>query len=194
MRSEIADVVDLALAVAAAFDRSGVPYFLGGSLASSLQGEPRATNDIDFVIEIDEARIPLLSAALGTDFDVDETALAEAVRTRGSWNIFYLPFVTKIDLFVKGDAPYDQSEFARRRQVEVRPGKALYLKSPEDSVLRKLRWYVDGGSASERQLRDVIEILSVNSGRLDEGYLDEWARQLAVSDELRRARDQAAAR
>ncbi|MFL5248589.1 MAG: hypothetical protein ACJ79V_12260, partial [Myxococcales bacterium] len=128
------------------------------------------------------------------DFDVDETALAEAVRTRGSWNIFYLPFVTKIDLFVKGDAPYDQSEFARRRQVEVRPGKALYLKSPEDSVLRKLRWYVDGGSASERQLRDVIEILSVNSGRLDEGYLDEWARQLAVSDELRRARDQAAAR
>ncbi|MFL5436106.1 MAG: hypothetical protein ACJ784_16475, partial [Myxococcales bacterium] len=73
--------------------------------------------------------IPLLSAALGTDFDVDETALAEAVRTRGSWNIFYLPFVTKIDLFVKGDAPYDQSEFARRRQVEVRPGKALYLKT-----------------------------------------------------------------
>ena len=188
MRSEIADVVDLALAVAAAFEQSGVLYFLGGSLASSLHGEPRATNDIDFVIEIDEARIPLLSAALGTDFDVDETALAEAVRTQGSWNIFYLPFVTKIDLFVKGDAPYDESEFARRRPVEVRPGKALYLKSPEDSVLRKLRWYVDGGRASARQLRDVVEILRVNAGRLDEGYLDEWARQLAVADELRQAR------
>jgi len=188
MRSEIADVVDLAVAVAAAFEHSGVPYFLGGSLASSLQGEPRATNDIDFVIEIDEARIPRLSAALGTDFDVDETALARAVQTRGSWNIFYLPFVTKIDLFVKGDAPFDQSEFARRRPIEVRPGKALYLKSPEDSILRKLRWYLDGGSASARQLRDVVEILRVNVGRLEEAYLDHWARQLAVAEELRRAR------
>jgi len=194
MPSEIADVVDLALAVAAAFDRSGVPYFLGGSLASSLQGEPRATNDIDFVIEIDEARIARLSAELGTDFDVDETSLAEAVRKRGSWNIFFLPFVTKIDLFVKGDAPFDQSEFSRRRTVEVRPGKALYLKSPEDSVLRKLRWYVDGGRVSARQLRDVVEILRVNAGRLDEGYLDQWAEPLAIADELRRARDRAAAR
>jgi hypothetical protein len=68
--------LDLALAVAAAFDRSGVPCFLGGSLASSLQGEPRATNDIDFMIEIDEERIARPSAELGTDFDVDETALA----------------------------------------------------------------------------------------------------------------------
>jgi hypothetical protein len=194
MPSEIADVIDLALAVAAAFDRSGVPYFLGGSLASSLQGEPRATNDIDFVIEIDEARIARLSAELGTDFDVDETALAEAVRKRGSWNIFFLPFVTKIDLFIKGDAPFDQSEFSRRRTVEVRPGKAMYLKTPEDSVLRKLRWYVDGGRVSAHQLRDVVEILRVNAGRLDEGYLDQWAEPLAVADELRRARDRAAAR
>jgi hypothetical protein len=194
MPSEITDVVDLALAVAAAFERSGVPYFLGGSLASSLQGEPRATNDIDFVVEMEEARVAPLSAALGTEFDIDETALAEAVRNRGSWNIFFLPFVTKIDLFVKGDAPFDRSEFARRRPVEVRPGKMLYLKSPEDSVLRKLRWYVDGGSASTRQLRDVVEILRVNAGRLDEGYLDHWAEQLAVAGELRHARDQAVAR
>jgi len=194
MPSEITDVVDLALEVAAAFDRSGVRYFLGGSLASSLQGEPRATNDIDFVIEMDEARIALLSAELGTDFDIDEGALAEAVRKRGSWNIFFLPFVTKIDLFIKGDAPFDQSEFSRRRTVEVRRGKALYLKSPEDSVLRKLLWYVDGGRVSTRQLRDVVEILRVNAGRLDEGYLDQWAGTLAVADELRHARDQAAAR
>jgi len=194
MPSEIRDVVDLALEVAAAFDRSGVPYFLGGSLASSLQGEPRATNDIDFVIEMDEARVALLSAELGPDFDIDEGALAEAVRKRGSWNIFFLPFVTKIDLFIKGDAPFDQSEFSRRRTVEVRPGKALYLKSPEDSVLRKLRWYVDGGRVSTRQLRDVVEILRVNAGRLDEAYLDEWAGTLAVADELRHAREQAAGR
>jgi hypothetical protein len=51
---------------------------------------------------------------------------------------------------------------------------------------------VDGGRESARQLRDVVEILRVNAGRLDEGYLDQWAEPLAIADELRHARDRAA--
>jgi hypothetical protein len=39
------DVLDVALIVADAIDASGSEYFVGGSVASSLQGEPRATND-----------------------------------------------------------------------------------------------------------------------------------------------------
>lgn len=37
------DAIDVALKVAAALTVVGAEYFLGGSLASSLQGEPRAT-------------------------------------------------------------------------------------------------------------------------------------------------------
>jgi hypothetical protein len=44
------DPLTVALRVAAAIEACGGEYFVGGSLASALQGEPRATNDIDMVI------------------------------------------------------------------------------------------------------------------------------------------------
>ena len=35
--------------LAEVFEELSIPYFVGGSLASSLYGIPRATNDVDFV-------------------------------------------------------------------------------------------------------------------------------------------------
>jgi hypothetical protein len=185
------DALDVALAAARAFESTGIAYFLGGSMASSLQGEPRATNDIDFVLDLREEQIAPLVAALGLDFDVDEHALAEAVRQQGSWNVFFAPLMIKIDLFVLGRTPFDASEFARRRRMLVREDAELFVKSPEDSVLRKLRWFKDGGSVSTNQWRDVVEILRVNAGALEDAYLDEWAPRLDVASELASAREQA---
>ncbi len=185
------DVIDVTLLVAAAFERSGVAYFLGGSLASSFQGEPRATNDIDLVIGLSEAQVDGLVGALGPDFDVDPEALRRAARERGSWNIIYVPAVTKIDLFVLRAGPYDQSEFARRRPVEVRPGQFLFLKSAEDTVVRKLLWYRSGGGASERQWRDVVQVLRHSRSVLDQAYLDTWASQLGLAGLLAQARHEA---
>jgi len=87
----VVDAIDIALRVARVLDRLGVAYFLGGSLASSLQGEPRATNDIDLVVELGEEQVEAFAAALGPDFEVDEPALRAAARTRSSENIFFLP-------------------------------------------------------------------------------------------------------
>jgi hypothetical protein len=56
----VEDALDVALLVAAAIDRVGGEYFVGGSVASSLQGEPRATNDIDFVVVLARARGQLM--------------------------------------------------------------------------------------------------------------------------------------
>lgn len=44
--------LDVALRVVAVLDDLGIPYVLGGSLASSLVGEPRATADVDLAIRI----------------------------------------------------------------------------------------------------------------------------------------------
>ncbi len=37
--------------------RAGIQYMITGSLASSLQGEPRSTHDIDMVIAIQESKV-----------------------------------------------------------------------------------------------------------------------------------------
>lgn len=185
------DVVDVALLVTGALERCGVGYFLGGSLASSFQGEPRATNDIDLVVDLHPSHVEPVAAALGPDFEVDQPALRQATRDRGAWNIFYLPAVTKIDLFILRDEPFDRSEFSRRQRVEVRPGQAIFVKAPEDSVLRKLLWFEAGGGVSDRQWRDVVQILRQSRPVMRGDYLDAWAAALGVTGLLQRARGEA---
>src|SRR4051794_1765601 len=145
------DSVSVALLVAAAIDAVGGEYFVGGSVASSLQGEPRATNDIDLVVSMLSLRVRAFTEKLGSDFEVDQQMLREALSRGGSANIFYLPQVTKIDIFGLGTAVYDEVEFSRRCRVRVRTsGEELWLKSPEDTILRKLLWYREGGGVSEK--------------------------------------------
>ena len=159
------DAIDVALLVASAIETVGGAYFVGGSVASSLQGEPRATNDIDIVVEMPVGRIADLAAVLGPDFEVDQDMLRDALLNARSCNIFFLPSVMKVDLFGLGVAPFDESEFARRRRVRVRSeGDSLVVKSPEDTVLRKLLWFRAGGGVSDRQWRDVLEVLRVSGG------------------------------
>jgi hypothetical protein len=183
----VEDALDIALLVAEAVESVGGEYFVGGSVASSLQGEPRATNDIDFVVVM--TRVRAFAEALGPDFEVDQTMLRDALSTSGSANIFYLPFVTKIDIFGRGDGAYDSVEFERRRRVRIRnSGEQLWIKTAEDTVLRKLLWYRQGGEVSDKQWRDVVGVLRVGGPDLDVPYLDHWALRLGVSSLLARAR------
>ncbi|NMO19414.1 hypothetical protein HPC49_22450 [Pyxidicoccus fallax] len=181
-------VLLVALQCAEAFEQAQVGYFLGGSLASSLQGEPRATNDIDFVVDLKPAQVEPLAQALGSDFEVDVESLRESAARRSSWNIFHQPTVTKVDLFMLRSGAFDHSEFSRRRRVVLTSaGRGLYIKSPEDSVLRKLLWFREGGEVSTTQWRDVVQILRLAAGTLDEGYLREWASRLGTQALLERA-------
>jgi hypothetical protein len=186
------DAIDIALLVAAAIEKVGGAYFVGGSLASSMQGEPRATNDVDMVIEVPLGRIREFIEALGSDFEVDVDGLRSALLNGTSCNVFFLPVLTKVDLFGVGSTPYDEIEFSRRRSVLVRdPDVHLVLKTAEDTVLRKLWWFRQGGEVSDRQWRDVVQVLKIGGATMDATYMDHWSAPLRIGDLLRRAREQA---
>lgn len=190
--SEAPDEYSVALRVAGVFERLGLEYVLGGSLASSLQGEPRSTNDIDFALRIEERHVSLLAAALGPDFVVDEEGLREAIRPRRSHNVFFLPTVLKIDLFVRGGTPFDDSELSRRLRTSVGDaGSALFVVILEDNILRKPAWFRMGDEVSDRQWRDILGILRISGDVLDLAYLQAWAPRLGVDDLLARAQAQA---
>ena len=72
-----------------------------------------------------------------------------------------------------------------------RDGSPLFVKSVEDTIIRKLWWYRAGGDVSEKQWRDVVEVLRVNHASLDDGYLESWARRTEVAELLARARREA---
>jgi hypothetical protein len=194
MPSEPADdMVALALRVARALDAVGARYMLVGSVASSFHGDPRTTNDIDFVTSLTAAQVPALSAALGEEFDIDEDALAAAMRSGGSWNIFFTPWMAKIDLFAFAGSELQRTQLARAVRVKTAAGE-LNVLSPADSVLSKLVWFKDGGEVSDQQWRDILGVLRVNASTLDLKDLREWALRLQVLPLLEKALAGATAR
>lgn len=189
--SGVSEPIEIALLVADALERAGIEYFLGGSVASSLVGQPRFTRDIDFVVHMGEAQVTALIAALGPDFDVDDVALRRAAKERRSWNIFHSPTVFRIDLFILKGSEYDAETLVRRQRKEISPGRSLYISSAEDIVLRKLLWFKEGGEVSSQQMNDVVEVLRVQGPKLQHRYLDVWAPRLGIEALLKKARQSA---
>ena len=180
------DPIDVALRVTSALDALGVGHTIGGSIASSIAGEPRSTIDIDVIAALEERHLRPLVEALGDEFYLDETALTRAVREHSTANLIHHETSTKIDLFIAGGTPLDTQQIARRLKVEI-GGRVLFVHPPEDILLQKLRWFRKGAEVSDRQWRDILGIVRVQGTRLDRAYLTTNAVTLGVSDLLERA-------
>jgi hypothetical protein len=167
----------------------GVAYHLGGSFASSVHGVPRLTRDADLVADLSLQQVHPLAAALADDFYADEEAMREAVRKRGSFNLIHLESGFKVDIFMPGNHAFDAAELARSRVIRLvhDPPHDVMVKSPEDTVLRKLRWYRDGGEVSQREWTDALGVLKAQGDAMDLEYLTRWAEELNVSDLIQRA-------
>ena len=76
--------------------------------------------------------------------------------------------------------PFDVSRFARR-QIEHAVGSNLFVPSPEDTILVKLRWAnLSGGS--EKQFQDALRVYEVQRASLDVSYLEQWVQNLGLSE------------
>jgi len=190
------DPVEVALTVALTLEQCGIPYLVGGSIASSLHGELRSTNDVDFVVDLRSEHVAPLLRALGQHFYVTEEAMNEAIRFGTSFNAIHLPTGVKVDVFVAGGDAFNAERLGARQRVLVRldPPGQLFVDIAEYSVLRKLEWYRRGHEVSDRQWRDVVGVLLAKQGQLDEARMDRWADRLGVTDLLERARKEAQAR
>jgi hypothetical protein len=84
-----ADHLDVALRVTGVLDDLGIAHTIGGSIASSIAGEPRSTIDIDIVAALDEPHVDRFVAALGDEFYVDEVTLRRAITDRATANLIH---------------------------------------------------------------------------------------------------------
>ena len=174
------------LRIAEVLDDLEVRWFLGGSLASSIHGIPRATLDADIVADL---RAPLVSAflkALGKDWYMEEESVRNAIRNRSCFNLIHLGSAMKVDIFVPKLRRFEGGQFSRALRIPIAEGSTIKIPvcSAEDIVLAKLEWYRAGGELSDRQWGDILSVLRVNAKNLDLEGMRERAIELAVSDLL----------
>jgi hypothetical protein len=181
--------VEVTLKVTAVFEKLGVAYLIGGSLASTLYGMIRTTQDSDIVAEMQRGHLQPFVSALQDEFYVDEEMIADAIGHNSSFNIIHRETMFKVDVFIPRPRPFLQSQLARaQRQTFIFENEvSAKFASPEDTILSKLEWYRMGGEVSERQWRDILGVLKTRAGELDLAYLKKWANELKVDDLLERA-------
>jgi len=185
--------VEVTLRVTDLFEKLGVPYLIGGSLASTLYGMVRATQDSDIVAEMRLEHLQPFLSALQDEFFMDDEMIAEAIRRNSSFNIIHRETIFKVDIFIPRPRPFLQSQLARaqRQTFAFETEVSAKFASPEDTILSKLEWYRMGGEVSDRQWGDVLGVLKTRAGELDLDYLRKWAGELEVGDLLERALEEA---
>lgn len=155
--------------IVARLEAHGIAYMVVGSVAASVYGRQRATQDFDVVVE---ARAPALRAL---------------VRSLPEDRFYVIDMVTgwKADLIIRKHRAFSETEFARRTRLEVM-GVSTYVASVEDVIVAKLEWAKAGGG-SERQLEDVRELARLTSTRLDRSYVEQWVQRLDLGEMWSRA-------
>lgn len=175
--------------ITTALEMHGIPYMLTGSVASSLYGVPRATNDVDIVIAPQrEQLLALVQMFQRLRLTVANEHAIAAFRDRGQFNVIDFPSGYKVDLIVRKDREFSVTEFDRRDTYEV-DGMRLTIASPEDVLIAKLEWAKLGDS--ERQIVDAAGILEVQGGSLDLGYIEAWVDALDLRQQWDAARHKA---
>lgn len=186
-------LLDTLHSVCRELDRLQVPYAVGGSLASSIWGQERATQDADVAAILSITQIetlekvfewPLIFQADGLKEDLESGSLFPCGQILNGETL------DRVDLFAVQDLAYAHQQLERSKRVEVLPGVFIPFCSPEDTVIAKLRWYELGNRVSDKQWNDIVQVLEVQRGELDEEYLDRWASHFGISDLLQEARSE----
>src|SRR5437764_11210054 len=113
------DPLAVALLVGRLLEKLRVAYVVGGSLASSLHGEPRSTNDVDVVADLDPTTADAFVDSLGQAFYADASVAIEVAQSGTSFNIVHLETAVKVDIFVAGADPFDRVRLQRRQRVAI---------------------------------------------------------------------------
>src|SRR5580658_1335185 len=164
-------------------NRSGVTYYLTGSMASNYWGIPRTTHDLDFVVQLPMSAVPRILQEFSGDFYIEEAAVRAAHQPPHQFNAIDTRSALKVDFWLPKPEPFDQEMFRRRMRVTLF-GEAAWIATAEDVILHKLLWHRI--SPSDRQLGDAAGVVAVQSDGLDKNYLRQWALELNLASDLER--------
>jgi len=176
------DIEGIALSVVDALQAESIPWLLAGSFSSNYFGIPRSTRDADFVVELQDRSILRLGRHLPDGFHIDPQIEFETVTGTRRNVITVDGHDFKVELFRLSNDDHDQERFRRRTEVRLF-GRGIFLPTPEDVIVTKLRWM------RSKDSDDVTNVIAVQAGTLDWPYIHHWANLHGTSAGLQRIRD-----
>lgn len=158
------------------FRQAHVPYALIGSWALAVWGRVRATQDVDFLVVVDQARLHALGQRLEASGMTRDIAWEhQNPLLRGS-QIRLFSGATVIDVLRPRDAQ-DVAAMQRKRRKRFE-GSFYWFVAPEDLILQKLK------VGRPRDFEDALSVVHRCGATLNRAYLSRWAARLRISDEL----------
>lgn len=170
---------DILLRLVSLLNKHRIVYLLTGSYAVSVYGHPRATHDIDFVVEVEpeaQPKIIYLIKDLGKDYLADSREVKAKIKHQGQFNLYHIDTGIKVDFWINTKKEFQQKN-KRKLSVSVNDMQ-ITLISPEDLILKKLEWCK--AVFSERHFRDCVGIWEVRHDKLDINFLEDKAKDLGV--------------
>ena len=179
------DITGFLKLVIEALEAADVEYLIGGAIAEWAWGEPRATQDLDLVINLPIEAIGKLSDELKKrDMLVPAEIILDTIledRADIPINAIHIHSGLKADLYpVRSGDELRLSAFQRRQRVDYGPTIGyVYIHSPEDLILYKLIYF--GISHQSKHSRDIAAILRAKKNQLDFEYINGWVARLGLS-------------
>jgi hypothetical protein len=156
--------IDLQVYTVRQIEELGLPYAIGGSMASSVYGTPRFTRDVDIVVDLPIEKVSAFVARFPVaDFYIDEAVIREAVRERSQFNIIHHASGVKVDIYIPADT-IQRNQIKRARRLVSESGEASYS-PPEELIIMKLEYWRYG--QTQRHLEDIVNLLYGLEGDVD---------------------------
>lgn len=168
-------ITNLLRLITATLNNQDIHYMLSGSLALALYTIPRATRDIDMIVELQDKHLDTFFETIKGKFYFHEPTIKEEIKRRGMFNIIHLESSYKIDFIIRSDHPFEILKFQRRQQIEYF-GIKIWVITLEDLIISKLIWIQQ--LESELHKRDIESLLENPDADMD--YIINWCRELKL--------------
>lgn len=159
-------------------DLHKIPYMITGSWSSIYYGRPRASHDIDFVVELpveNSGKTIQSFSQLPDTFTIELDTIKEAIKNKSQFQVLHLPTMLKMDFWILTNKEFDKTRFLRRKKIKLF-GQLMEMATPEDTIVQKLIWYSKG--EIEKHLVDAAFVLRIQGKNLDKKYLTFWVKKL----------------
>jgi hypothetical protein len=158
------------------FDTHHIPYMLSGSIAMGLYIVPRATKDIDFVVQLQPQDIDGIVNYFNGAYYCSRDAVTDAVNRQSLFNIIDHRSGYKADFVILKNTEYRLTEFERQQKMDFY-GTVVNVVSPEDLLISKLIWIQ--GLQSTVQMEDIKNLASLAG--LQQDYINSWVTKLNLN-------------